>query len=718
MRLFRLGSPCLLASVLAAQQDPAPAPAASPAPLQQEPRRVVVTASGLREDELDTPYTFQRLDNRDITDRGYRTLPEALAQVPGVMVQKTTHGHGSPYIRGFTGRYNLLLIDGVRLPSAIFRNGSVQYWNTVDAFMLDHLEVVKSQGSVLFGSDAVGGTVNLVSKSSAFRERESGRAFWHGAALYRFDSNGGSHTGRLESEVGEGGRWGLHLGVTYRDFGDVRDRVLHEMEHTGYDEFDYDGRFDLALGDDATLTIAHQRVQQDGVWRTHNTVFFESWQGTSQPNPDLTRIYDQDRDLTYLKVSAADRGGVVDAFRLTFSYQNQREDFERSRLRSGNTELSLDRTTVATAGVALAMESALGDARLVYGLDYYRDDVDSRRNVQTFDPSGNLLSSTLAVQGPYGDDAFLDLAGAYAQLRQPLGDAVELTMGARYTYAAASIGRLDDGNGNPVSADKHWDNLSGNLRANVRVTEELHLYGGVSQAFRAPNVDDLSSLKPSRTGVVSRGSLDLDPERFVTWELGGRFLAGGTTVQAAAYYTDVTDLITEKPVGVDPGDNSLITATTNGADGYLWGGEVQVTRRLWRRWQAAAFAAYVDGEADTFPSNSAVAVREPISRLMPLTGWLSLRWTDADERLWIEGRVVAAGHAGRLNSGDRADTSRFPPGGTPSYVVAFVSAGLRVDDHTELGLTIENVTDSSYRVHGSGVNQPGCNAIVGGRFSW
>ena len=69
MRLFRLGSPCLLASVLAAQQDPAPAPAASPAPLQQEPRRVVVTASGLREDELDTPYTFQRLDNRDITDR-------------------------------------------------------------------------------------------------------------------------------------------------------------------------------------------------------------------------------------------------------------------------------------------------------------------------------------------------------------------------------------------------------------------------------------------------------------------------------------------------------------------------------------------------------------------------------------------------------------------------------------------------------------------------
>ena len=84
----------------------------------------------------------------------------------------------------------------------------------------------------------------------------------------------------------------------------------------------------------------------------------------------------------------------------------------------------------------------------------------------------------------------------------------------------------------------------------------------------------------------------------------------------------------------------------------------------------------------------------------------------------VEGRVLAAAHAGRLNSGDRADTSRFPPDGTPAYVVAFLSSGYRVNEHVELDVTLENVTDSSYRVHGSGVNQPGFNAILGGRFSW
>lgn len=693
-------------------------PPAGPRPQEPTRHRVLVTASGFVEDELDTPYTFQQLDQRDLTDRGYRTLPEALAQVPGVMVQKTAHGHGSPYIRGFTGRQNLILIDGIRFNNSAFRGGPVQYWNTIDSFTIDHLDVVKSQGSVLFGSDAIGGTVNLVTKSSAFRDYEPGAGFHHGAALYRYDTNGGSHTGRLETEVGEGGSFGLFVGVTYRDFGDIRDRVLGRMENTGYDEFDYDLRLDVAVGADTTLMVAHQRVTQDDVWRTHNTIFFESWQGTSLASPDLARIYDQDRDLSYVRLSGTNGNGVVDDYRLTFSYQNSTEDFERTRLRSGNTQMQLDRTTVATFGAALALESEIGAGRVVYGLDYYRDDVDSRTHVRTFDPSGALLSDVKGVQGPLGDDAFYDLAGAYVQGRLPAGDDWEFTAGARYTYAAARIGRLDDGAGMPTSADRDWDDLTLNLRANVRLTDEWHLYGGASQAFRAPNIDDLSSLKSSRTGVISTGSLDIDPEHYLTYELGTRYLTGEVGVQAAAFYTDISDLITSRPIGTDPNTNEVITTTTNGADGFLWGGEVEADWWLAREWRASGFVAYVDGEADTFPTASLTSVREPISRLMPLTGSAALRWTGPQNGLWIEGRVIAADGAGRLSSGDRADTSRFPPAGTPSYVVANLSSGCQVSEHVELTLTLENLTDTSYRVHGSGVNQPGFNAIVGGRVTW
>ncbi|MCB9878187.1 MAG: TonB-dependent receptor [Planctomycetes bacterium] len=707
----------------------APPANAEPAAEAQEPdrkdqpkNRVVVTASGFREDALDTPYTFQQLDNRDITDRGYRTLPEALAQVPGVMVQKTAHGHGSPFIRGFTGRQNLVLIDGVRFNNSIFRGGPIQYWNTIDALAVDHLEVVKSQGSVLFGSDAVGGTVSLTTKSSHFDEYSAGRGFQHGSALYRFDSNGASHTARLEGQVGVGGEWGLHVGVTYRDFGDIHDRVLHTMPKTGYDEFDYDLRLDVALGDDTTLTLAHQRVQQDDIWRTHRTVFFEPWNGTSLSGPDLARVYDQDRDLSYLKI-AGGALGFVDSYRLTFSYQNFREDFSRIRNRtvSGTPvrDEQSDVTKVATAGVALAMESHLGDAKLVYGFDYYRDDVDASTVVDRFNQgTTTLISSTRSLQGPVGDDAFYDLAGVYVQGRLPAGEAVEFTAGARYTYARADIGVLSDG-GTPetaISAKKEFDDLTFNLRGNVRLNENWHAYAGASQAFRAPNIDDLSALKSSRTDLISTGSLDIEPEEYLTYELGTRYLGGEWSTQASVFYTRITDQITSRPIGTV--GNETVTTSTNGSDGYVWGGEVQTWWDFAREWRAGGSLAYVDGEEDTFPTASTTPVRQPLSRLMPVTGWLSLRWTGERSGLWVEGRVIAAGHAGRLNSGDAADTSRFPPGGTPSYVVAFLSSGYQVTQNLELNVTLENVTNTSYRTHGSGVNQPGTNLIVGGRVSW
>ena len=677
----------------------------------------MVTASGFAEDELATPYTFQSLDQQTMMQRGVRTLPEALSLVPGVMVQKTTHGHGSPYIRGFTGRQNLLLIDGIRFNNSGFRSGPVQYWNTIDAFSIDRLEVIKSQGSVLYGSDAAGGTINLHTRAADFRSEAAGRGFSHGSTLYRYDTNGGSHTGRLEAQVGEGGSFGLHVGATYRDFGDIRDRMLGTMEKTGYEEFDYDLRFDAALSQKHTFTVAHQAVEQDDVWRTHNTIYFEPWRGTSLTNPDLARIYDQERELTYARVAGEDLGGAVDAYKLTISYQRSDEHFNRTRTVAPNTSVQLDRTQVDTLGAALNLESKVDAATIAYGVDYYRDEVDSNTNTLLFNPSNALISNTTAIQGPLGDDATYDLLGVYALGRLPASDDLEFTLGGRYTYAKADIGRLNDG-GTPISADKDWEEATFNLRASYRLDPEWSLYGGASQAFRAPNIDDLSSLKSSRTGVISTGSLDVEPEHFLTYEVGTRHVGKDVGLQAAVYYTDIQDLITSRPIGVVPGTGEIITTTTNGSSGWLAGGELESSWQMDRDWLASGFVAYVDGEADAFPTGSLTAVTQPISRLMPVTGSLALRWTQPQGRFWVETRGIAAAHEGRLNSADRADTSRFPPAGTPRYFAMMINSGYKVSDNVEFLLTLENVTDTSYRIHGSGVNQPGFNAILGGRLMW
>ena len=83
-----------------------------------------------------------------------RTVPESLREVSGVMVQKTSHGQGSPYMRGFTGFRTLFLVDGIRLNNSVFRDGPNQYASTVDNLSLAGTELIRGPASVLYGSDA------------------------------------------------------------------------------------------------------------------------------------------------------------------------------------------------------------------------------------------------------------------------------------------------------------------------------------------------------------------------------------------------------------------------------------------------------------------------------------------------------------------------------------------------------------------------------------
>ncbi|MEK9984370.1 MAG: Plug domain-containing protein, partial [Opitutae bacterium] len=118
---------------------------------------LLITASRINEKAFEAPYHLHSVEETELVLRSIRSVPEVFSYIPGVVVQKTAHGQGSPYIRGFTAYNNLFLIDGIRLNNAAFRSGPNQYWNTIDSQSLRALELVKSQGSVLFGSDSVGG---------------------------------------------------------------------------------------------------------------------------------------------------------------------------------------------------------------------------------------------------------------------------------------------------------------------------------------------------------------------------------------------------------------------------------------------------------------------------------------------------------------------------------------------------------------------------------
>ena len=664
---------------------------------------VIVTASRSPESLASTTQSVSTVTNNDIIENGFRTLPEALAFTPGVSVQKTTHGHGSPYIRGFTGRQNLYLVDGIRLNNSTFRSGPVQYGNTVDALNLDRFELVKSQGSVLYGSDSLGGTLNAITVASGYRDKAPG-FFQSGFVFYRYDTNSESHVGRIRQSLGSGGRWGLTLGTNLKEFGDVRSDYYGRMRGTGYPEQNYDLKFEMALSRNHYLTLAHQFLNQDDINRWHSTLENPGgWEGLA-PGGFTSRVYDQERSLSYFRLEGDDLDGPIQRYRATLSSQkSQDSEFQNRNPASAQTRFA--NIDTQTYGITLEAQSDLTKSTsLLYGADYYVDQIDS-------EGARNGVFETR--RQPLADDSTYRSFGIFTQARHQFNECFEISAGVRYTHAEADLGRVWDGN-NDISADESWDAYVGSIRGIYKLNDEWSIFGGISQGFRAPNVNDLSGNLTTRSGIQNSGNLDLDPERTNTFELGSRHRSKNLNFEVAGFYTLVDDLITRVPRSTV--DTS--TVTVNGSEAWIAGLEAQGSWRFCRHWTLSGFLTYQYGDANRPSFFGGLDITEPASRIAPLRGSLALRYDHPSSKWWAEARVIAATEQDRLASNDRGDTQRIPPGGTPSYLTASFFAGYQATENLQFNVALQNLTDEDYRVHGSGLNEPGLGATLGLRYSW
>lgn len=208
--------------------------------------------------------------------------------------------------------------------------------------------------------------------------------------------------------------------------------------------------------------------------------------------------------------------------------------------------------------------------------------------------------------------------------------------------------------------------------------------------------------------------MDVDPENFLTYEIGLRQNGKNTSFQAAFFYTDIEDIITDVPVS----SGSSNTQAANGRDGYIYGFELEGAWQINEQWLLSGFVAWQEGETNTAAFIGGPTVDEPYSRALPLTASVALRWTHPSEKVWIEGRVLAAETADRLSAADMGDTQRIPTNGTPSYVVPMLYAGWKAAQNLEFNLGLENIANVDFRHHGSGNNEPGFNAILGVRTTW
>jgi hemoglobin/transferrin/lactoferrin receptor protein len=645
-----------------------------------------VTASRTERRTTDLPFATTVVDADELGRRQPRSTPEALMDAPGVLLQKTNHGSGSPYVRGLLGNQVLVLVDGIRLNNSTFRFGPNQYLSTIDPGQIDRIEIVRGAGAVLYGSDAIGGVVNIITKRPGLTSQPTGL---QGSATARVVSSGMEQSGRVELESASS-IFAVRGGLSLRNFGDLRaGGSLGTEAPSGYREGGGDVSAQVRVTDRSELRFSYQHLHQDDVPR---------FDQVTQRGFARYSFAPQSRQLaaaTFRQVPAA---GPIRRIESTLSFHRS---FERRDLqRAGASTRTIEEDIVRTLGASVQAHFAPWRTwRLHTGLDFYRDRIGSSRRDEVI-----ATGVSTSRRGLYPDGASASsLAGFAYVTRSWTRTSVE--GGVRYSRFDISA---SDATFGAIELDA--DAWTGQVGATHQLTSRLQLVGSISQSFRAPNVDDVSTLGLFDSGIEVP-SPNLVPERAWSAEGGARLRGGRGVISGVLFRTNLRDLIDRVRSTFDGSafyEGQPVFQKANVQKAYVYGTEFE------GQWLPRA-SVMVFGHASYTFGHQPLS-NQPMRRIPPLHGLMGARWTQSGTGLWIEGRVRGADKQTRLSSGDRSD-HRIDPNGTPGWIVASFGAGRPIGDRFEIVGGIENLFDEAYRVHGSGIDGMGRSAWIGIRLA-
>ncbi|TAE49660.1 MAG: TonB-dependent receptor, partial [Bacteroidetes bacterium] len=641
------------------------------APVSQIWHEVIITAQRNAEDPFESVAAATALSRSQIKAQAPRTTPEALMEMPGVWVQKTNHGGGSPFVRGLTGNQTLIVVDDIRLNNSTFRYGPNQYLNTIDPLTLQRAEVIRSSGSVQYGSDALGGVVHLITRSPEFAEK--GFQVKPGAYL-KYLSGNMERTVRGEIAVSSPSV-AMLAGVSYKNFGDlIAGGTLGTLSPSSYTETNTDFKSAFRVGERSRLTMAWQSVTQENVDR---------YDQVAQRGYDVWMFDPQIRRIGWLRFETRRRNPLFQEIRITNSFQYSKEG--RVSLKTGDTGAIHEQDIVRTSGLSFDIRSRYSSRwQSVTGAELYVDQIFSTAYKR------NLSDSVITPRrGLYPDSSLAGSGAIYSLHTLDLSPWV-LSSGLRLNgyylrLEDASFGKVEL---RPLA-------LAGNLALMRRIGKHSRIIAAANTGFRAPNINDMGTFGRFDSGIEVP-SPNLSPERSLSGELTYKLRTRQATLWVSGYYTRLFNLIQRVP-GTWEGQDSL-----NGDPVFR------------KENVAAAFIAGVDGGAEYFFTPEWIAfsgmawaygqnltANEPVSRIPPLNGRLGLRY-QSEKGLRVQGECVFAGMQDRLSTGDTKD-HRIPAGGTPGWYLLNVHAAWQYQQFY-LSAGAQNLLNRAYRVHGSGVD--------------
>ena len=219
----------------------------------KELSEVVISANRWKQNSKDIPQKVSVISPTKVALHNPQTAADLLTISGKVFMQKSQQGGGSPMIRGFATNRLLYAIDGVRMNTAIFRSGNIQNVISLDPFATEQTEVVFGPGSVMYGSDAIGGVMSFQTLTPQFSS--TSKSIVSGNAVSRFSSANNEKTGHFDVNVGWK-NWATITSFSSNDFDDLR------MGSHGPDEYLRPFYVQRQNGTDVVVTNSDPLVQK------------------------------------------------------------------------------------------------------------------------------------------------------------------------------------------------------------------------------------------------------------------------------------------------------------------------------------------------------------------------------------------------------------------------------------------------------------------------
>ena len=705
-------------------------------PKVEDLKQIVISASKFEQSKRDIPQTIVSLNTKDIVLANPQTSADLLEGTGNIYIQKSQMGGGSPMIRGFSTNRLLITVDGVRMNNAIFRGGNLQNVISIDPLSVDHTEVTLGAGSVVYGSDAIGGVMSFYTKKPQLSYKDE--LYLSGSSLFRYATANNEKTGHFDVNLGYK-KWAFLTSASYTDFDDLR------MGSHGPEDYlrpDYVVRQN---NEDIMVANPNPKVQTPTGYDQINVMQKVRYEPSDNLNFDLGLYYSATSDysrydrlirysgddlrsaewnygpqkwfmgnLQLTKLSSS--SNLYDKLQTTLAYQNFKESREdrdfQSSIRSVRAE------SVDAISFNIDLEKDLNTKTSVfYGLEYLHNTVGSEGYDKNIDANENSATVTR-----YPDGSTWQSIAAYASLKHKPNSKFVFQTGLRYNQviAKADFTANNDFLNLPFDDAKvNTGALTGTAGFTWSPSNMIQWKLNASTAFRAPNIDDIGKVFDSEPGAVVVPNKDLKAEYAYGGELGLKLNFENTVIiDLGTYYTFLDNALIRRNFELNgeseilyDGELSTVQAIQNASKAWIYGFEAGLEINFTKQLKLRSQYNIIGGTED----NDGTEV--PIRHVAPNFGRTHLIWKN--KKLLFDAFLV---YNNTLSYNQLAPSEISKDylyasdiNGNP-YAPSWYTLNLRTqyqyNDKLSLTASLENITDQRYRPYSSGISAAGRNLIL------